>query len=1316
MKLNKDGGVKCLIIGLAVVTLLGFSLQDVSGRTKLVAKEAISSERIIDTSSSILEETSTSTALKLDNSSKSERTEELVTADSTTSTMEVSPTRVNLLDVGVAEVGTWEEFAAALGDASITTISLKNDITLSGTLNNVNGIFDKGSVDTDGNLVYFFVEKAAISRTLVIDGGGFTFDFGNLAIGFSNGSVNAASYWNITLQNMDVKTTNLYAPFFYPNVYLANSSIPSENKGLTGANATNSKLKVADNARTIYLIDTFEELVGGIGMINITDIQFVDDIIAGSSVNLRFRVPTYNNGVDYVTNARTYNNSSGGTIWIYMNAQGVARHVVIEGDGYTLDVGAITFCFYDATVQAPTSGAVNWDITWQNMNTYHGNYWGMAEYYDIGNAAEPKQMMRYNNFTNRGAQLIESPLSKMEFAGNVDVRQEDSYTSKRKDGTMIRTWNVNNNNNQTISGSSAVFKKGAKVYISSTRGPVVHLQNGLGANSNFEIEEGANVELVRSGIGTAGQGANSVIQIEEGSLLVDESAYLKATSLDTTNPNVLYLQNNTSKLVVDKDAVVDLETIGHTGTDNGTLSRRNPIYMVGGTIQVNGSLNLIGTQMGNSGTHLFYAQNKVEFIVGRLGSLDIQSDSTNGAQSLMYLNNATSSFKFSDAKRVNLQKTTAMTGTGGLIYMANGGILDVSVQNVYQWLAGNMAGGESSAEAGFTYGYEPMSSMKLTYNGSALRSKTGNSMFTDTKDRFLANFTTQGQQRVLFEYVPAPSVEIQSISNDNPQDPGAITILGYARPGTFVRLWEDPKNGTTAALVKGTEDTVKTPITYPSFDVTALDGEGNKMYTDDPTKDFTVKADGAGDWSYTIASKDVKHFTANNVINAFGFNNLKSEHATQIVLDKTAPTGTPVKYYAVKGDAIPLADVFVKDASDTNPIAAQAKVNYAYNSAMDMTSLMEIPSTDEAPHKVQIDLSDSALDPVTGNEAVNTRTIEAELVVLDKPVTIDMNASEVTVEYKAIREMTDAELKAWIIKESGASGYKIDRGGVVDLSDKIMVSDLGGLNKIDAIVAADGNMLVSLTIPESASGFADYTTTVKVKVINLLSTLTVQFVNENDEPMAGYTLTITERNGDKLVVSDEVDLTDSQYGVAGQLAALELAGFEIVKRPEKETTFYLNNTEVTATYKVTGLVYLSSAPTTINFGNISYDAKVKRVDDGTYEGDLVVNDTRATKSKWLLGAKLQSQMTNTADQAIKLVDSLQYINGDDTVILNDGIQGIYQENDSTEKSLKVTNISDTWGKTKESNGIKLVVDPTKANVLKGTYTGVIEWQFMEATP
>ena len=166
---------------------------------------------------------------------------------------------------------------------------------------------------------------------------------------------------------------------------------------------------------------------------------------------------------------------------------------------------------------------------------------------------------------------------------------------------------------------------------------------------------------------------------------------------------------------------------------------------------------------------------------------------------------------------------------------------------------------------------------------------------------------------------------------------------------------------------------------------------------------------------------------------------------------------------------------------------------------------------------------------------------------------------------------------------------------------------------------------------------------------------------------------------------------------------------------KNERATYSAEGEVSTT-EVYGVIELVSAPKTINFGTVSYDATVKRVDNGIYDQDLIVNDTRARKSKWTLGAKLISQMTNTDDESIKLVDSLQYVNGDKTIILSEDLQGIYQSADKPAEDETVINISDTWGSTKDSNGIKLVIDPTKSKITNGQYTGEIEWQLMEATP
>lgn len=180
-------------------------------------------------------------------------------------------------------------------------------------------------------------------------------------------------------------------------------------------------------------------------------------------------------------------------------------------------------------------------------------------------------------------------------------------------------------------------------------------------------------------------------------------------------------------------------------------------------------------------------------------------------------------------------------------------------------------------------------------------------------------------------------------------------------------------------------------------------------------------------------------------------------------------------------------------------------------------------------------------------------------------------------------------------------------------------------------------------------------------------------------------------------------------------------GTEIKVKAEAEATYNDNQTSDTVQSNevittVEGIVYLASAPQAIDFGSIMYDAMVQRVDDGTYDRDLIVKDTRLHKTQWALGVKLIDQMTKTDDEQAQLVDAIQYMYGEETYILSDKLQVIYQQEESAGNAANIINISDTWGKTSQSNGIKLVVDPSKSKVLEGQYRGEMEWQLIEGIP
>ncbi|MEO2652375.1 hypothetical protein ABHA40_13440, partial [Enterococcus mundtii] len=94
--------------------------------------------------------------------------------------------------------------------------------------------------------------------------------------------------------------------------------------------------------------------------------------------------------------------------------------------------------------------------------------------------------------------------------------------------------------------------------------------------------------------------------------------------------------------------------------------------------------------------------------------MNIKSDSTSNAQNLMYFASAGSTFEFSEAQEVNVERTGTIVGTStinGLINIAGStGLLDIDVQSVKQWARGNF-------EATPDHSWTPIFNLNLRYTG-----------------------------------------------------------------------------------------------------------------------------------------------------------------------------------------------------------------------------------------------------------------------------------------------------------------------------------------------------------------------------------------------------------------------------------------------------------------------------------------------------------------------------------------------------------------------------------------------------------------------
>lgn len=273
------------------------------------------------------------------------------------------------------------------------------------------------------------------------------------------------------------------------------------------------------------------------------------------------------------------------------------------------------------------------------------------------------------------------------------------------------------------------------------------------------------------------------------------------------------------------------------------------------------------------------------------------------------------------------------------------------------------------------------------------------------------------------------------------------------------------------------------------------------------------------------------------------------------------------------------------------------------------------------------------------------------------------------------------------------------------------------------------NQLPELAIKAEA---ADEYTETAAKTVDYYSPVSF-YLNGSDSNSGDYVRQLVVMYGSETVLTRNYGQgqwieTDNQITIT----AAELATAEVYKdyaAGERVLTAYVYSTngsgtgdlhsqksnEVTLTLTVNGVLILASAPETVDFGSLTYNAKVQRVDNPTRDDDLVVTDTRANKSDgWTLYAELTEDMKNTSTGSI-MNEALWYVDSSGTEIpltLDYGSQAVY-----TSGSGGSFDITSTWGNTSDDPGLKLIADPSKTTVSSvGTYSGVVTWTIMAGQP
>lgn len=154
----------------------------------------------------------------------------------------------------------------------------------------------------------------------------------------------------------------------------------------------------------------------------------------------------------------------------------------------------------------------------------------------------------------------------------------------------------------------------------------------------------------------------------------------------------------------------------------------------------------------------------------------------------------------------------------------------------------------------------------------------------------------------------------------------------------------------------------------------------------------------------------------------------------------------------------------------------------------------------------------------------------------------------------------------------------------------------------------------------------------------------------------------------------------------------------------------LKSKELVYTLKDGELNFIS-APKVINFGIKAFDAKITRIDNPSYDKDLVISDGRGRLDTWTLTAKLNGEMHLVGDVNKVLPDAIRYVyNGEEYKLNNSAIPIMVRKNDNR----NAYNISDSWGNKKNDDGFKLEVLPEDVQSL-GDYEAEIIWE-LSATP
>ncbi|MBO1123625.1 WxL domain-containing protein [Enterococcus casseliflavus] len=539
----------------------------------------------------------------------------------------------------------------------------------------------------------------------------------------------------------------------------------------------NFEVETTDQRSFVSTTAGVASVVNWIGFIE----AFSDPTIFTIEISGDFEVPTtpLANQTGLLNGNNT--NVTGGATFVYLIRSGISRTLTINGNGYQIDFGSVSLGMNQTTHNNNSP----WDITFNDLDVYSGNWWGFFQTANLTVAQHSVSNITLNNVTSYGNELIAPYYTNVNISGVVNNHITETYTSKFRTG-----WRVNTVESVNLETRSLTIKEDATLNLSTVNsGSLIIGLGGLEASLTLEKNATINIESDGTTTGANANGLGASIDIVNGDLVMGEGSTI---NLNTTRSySAIQLRSSGSNLLMGQDAKINLNSTGHTNSSNAI--HRNIVYMgAGSNLFISNGAEFIvnATSRGSASSHIIHVAGASTFRVMKDGTLDIKSDSTAPTQSLINFAAAGSTFQFADAKRVNLQRTAIMTGTtttNGLIGMAGtSGVLDVDIQNISMWERDNVSDVTLPA---FTW--DAVFNLKIGYSGIVSNINTFSIIDSNQAWAFQNFFTTQNRQRVLFTQVEDVAVTINPLS-ENRNKENSYIITGTATPNSTIVFSGDP--------------------------------------------------------------------------------------------------------------------------------------------------------------------------------------------------------------------------------------------------------------------------------------------------------------------------------------------------------------------------------------------------------------------------------------------------------------------------------------------------------------------------------------------